>query len=453
MENLGTRLSGHGAPRPGAAIVGAGWAGLSAAVTLAGLGVPVRVFEASRQLGGRARRLPGDAGDIDNGQHILIGAYRDTLAMMRIVGVDVASALERLPLQLRYADGFHLRAPRLPYPLNLLSGLLGATGLPLAQAWSALRMMRRLAGCGFRVQPDRPVAQLLAEQGQGEAACRYLWGPLCIAALNTPPAMASAQIFARVIRDGLTGSRAASDLLIPRIDLGKLFPDPAAAYVAGHHGCVRTGHAVRSIGRDGRGLALGFAMSGGTERFDAVILACGPQHAAALLGEFPELAATRRAIDALAYQPILTCYLQYPAPVALPSPMLGFQGGIVQWVFDRGQLGGPGGLLAVVVSASGAHQGLDRDALADALEAELRAAPIAALRTLPRRVWAQLITEKRATFACTPGLIRPPMRTPVPGLLLAGDYVASDYPGTLEGSVKSGAAAGNSVAREFFQKC
>jgi squalene-associated FAD-dependent desaturase len=464
VEDLGTRLNGAtkdsraafgsravaGSRVVSAAVVGAGWAGLAAAVTLAGRGVAVTVFEASRQLGGRARRVSIDGDDLDNGQHILIGAYRDTLSMMRAVGVDTEVALARLPLELRYADGFHLRTPRLPYPFNLLTGLLTAKGLPLREAWSALGMMRRLEQSAFRIDPDRPVAQYLAEQGQGDAACRYLWAPLCISALNTPLAIASAQVFASVLRDGLTGSREASDMLIPRIDLGQLFPDPAAGYVTRHGGTVRTGSAVRVLTRDEGGLLLELA-DGATERFDEVILACGPQHASALLGAFPTLAQTRRTIDALQYQPIVTCYLQYPDSVTLPSPMLGFQGGIVQWLFDRGRLGGRKGLLAVVVSASGAHEDLHREALADALESELRAAPVAALRTLPRRSAARVITEKRATFACTPNLLRPAMETGVPGLLLAGDYVAGDYPGTLEAAVRSGVAAAHAAAARLLQ--
>src|SRR5467141_3395798 len=110
----------------------------SAAVTLAERGVSVTVFEASRSLGGRARRVSIDGGDLDNGQHILIGAYRETLRMMRRVGADPDELLIRVPLELRFADGFHLRAPRLPYPINLLVALLGAKGLDLAQSFSGL---------------------------------------------------------------------------------------------------------------------------------------------------------------------------------------------------------------------------------------------------------------------------------------------------------------------------
>jgi uncharacterized protein with NAD-binding domain and iron-sulfur cluster len=121
--------------------------------------------------------------------------------------------------------------------------------------------------------------------------------------------------------------------------------------------------------------------------------------------------------------------------------MLGFSGGVLQWVFDRGRLGGAKGLLAAVISASGAHEELPKEALVSRIEAELRAA----LGELPSPQWSQVIAERRATFSCTPALKRPEATTPLHGLFLAGDYVASDYPGTLEAAVRSGIAAAASV--------
>ena len=426
---------GHGLKR--IAVIGAGWAGLAAAATLAERGVPVTVFEASRNLGGRARRVRVDGTDLDNGQHVLIGAYRETLRLMRLVGSDPDKLLLRLPLELRYADGFRLRAPRLPYPLNLLGALLGAKGLALAQSFAALRFMASLKWRRFRIEPDRSVAQLLDEEGQSGALRTHLWEPLCVSALNTPVAAASAQIFACMVRDGLTGSRAASDLLIARTDLGRIFPDPAAEFVKARGGAIGIGTPVRRIERIHGGFRLNEAQT-----FSDVVIACGPQHVGPILVQLPEVADALAAIGAFAYEPIVTCYLQYPESVSLLSPMLGFRGGILQWVFDRGRLGGPKGLLAAVISASGPHEELPREALVSKIEAELRTG----LGALPDPLWSQVITEKRATFSCRPGLRRPEGTTPVSGLVLAGDYVASDYPGTLEAAVRSGVAAAGTIA-------
>jgi len=352
---------------------------------------------------------------------------------MRFVGADPDELLLRVPLELHYADGFHLRAPRLPYPLNLLGALFGAKGLGLAQSFAALRFIASLRLRRFRIDPDRSVAQLLDEQGQSGALRTHLWEPLCVSALNTPVAVASAQIFADVLRDGLTGSRAASDLLVARCDLGRLFPEPAADFVKARGGAIEIGTLVRRIERVSGGFRLNEALM-----FSSVVIACGPHQAGPLLVQLPELADELSRINAFSYEPIVTCYVQYPESVSLPSPMLGFSGGLVQWVFDRGKLGGPKGLLAAVISASGPHEELSKEALVLRIEAELRAA----LGELPRSRWTQVITEKRATFSCSPGLRRPEGATPVSGLLLAGDYIASDYPGTLEAAVRSGVAAG-----------
>jgi squalene-associated FAD-dependent desaturase len=425
---------------PHVAVVGAGWAGLAAAVTIAERGVPVTVFEASRNLGGRARRVSFDGVDLDNGQHVLIGAYRETLRLMRKVGADPDQLLLRLPLELRFADGFHLRAPRLPYPLNLLAALLGAKGLDLARRFSALRFMAALRARNFRIEPDRSVAQLLDDHRQAGALRTHLWGPLCVSALNTPVDRASAQVFANVLRDGLTETRDTSDLLIARTDLSRLFPEPAAEYVKARGGTIELGAPVRTIAKD-RG---GFRLDDRPGLYTTVIVACAPQHAAPLLAGFAELTAMRAMIERLDYEPIVTCYLQYPESMTLPTPMLGLSGGIVQWVFDRGRLGSSKGLLAAVISASGAHEELAKDTLVSRIETELKAA----LGALPALRWSQVITEKRATFSCTPGLARPRGATAIHGLLLAGDYVASEYPGTLEAAVRSGIDAARKLVRD-----
>jgi squalene-associated FAD-dependent desaturase len=426
----------HGLSR--VAVVGAGWAGLAAAVTLAERGVPVTVFEASRSLGGRARRVSVDGVDLDNGQHVLIGAYRETLRLMRKVGADPDKLLLRLPLELRYADGFHLRAPRLPYPLNLLSALLGARKLAFSEALAAMRFLISLRVRKFRVLPDCSVARLLDDHKQTGALRTHVWEPLCVSALNTPVASASAQVFANVLRDGLAGARTASDLLIARTDLGRLFPEPAAEYVKARGGAISLGVPVRRVARVPGGFRLNDAQT-----FSSVVITCGPHQAGQLLVQLSALDEALSAINAFAYEPIVTCYLKYPESVSLPAPMLGFSGGIAQWMFDRGWLGGPKGLLAAVISASGAHEQLTKEELAARIGIELKAA----LGELPSPQWSQVITEKRATFSCTPSLARPEMFSAIPGLALAGDYVASEYPGTLEAAVRSGVAAARAVGK------
>jgi predicted NAD/FAD-dependent oxidoreductase len=244
-------------------------------------------------------------------------------------------------------------------------------------------------------------------------------------------------VFANVLRDTLGGDRAASDLLLPKADLGALFPAPAAAFVAARGGEIRLGAAVRAIARDG----AGFRLDPDATVFDRVVLACAAQHAPALLDALPGLRGVAAAIAAIEHEPIYTCYLQYPELVSLPFPMLGFSGGLLQWAFDRGTLSGHRGLVAAVLSASGDHEAFGHEALAAAIHAELAAG----LPGLPQPRWHRVIAERRATFSCRPGLARPGNATPLPGLVLAGDYTASDYPGTLETAIRSGVAAAHLV--------
>ena len=420
------------------AIIGAGWAGLAAAASLAQARIPVPVFEAARRLGGRARSVEIDGVELDNGQHMLIGAYRETLRLMRAVGADPDQLLLRQPLTIESPGKFRLRAPRLPAPLHLAAALLTARGLAWGERIAAMRFMTAMRRNAYRIAADMPLAELLARHRQGGALARYLWEPLCVSALNTPAASASAQVFLNLFRDALDSARANSDMLIPRADLGQLFPQPAAAFVCANGGSVRLGTPVRTLDKS----VDGFLLDDRPERYSHAILAVGPHQLDALLDRFPALAPTRQSVAELAYEPIYTCYLQYPQQVSMPQPMTGFDGGSVQWIFDRGRLNGISGLLAAVISARGAHQNSSQDALASAIHRELAAF----LPGLPPPLWSRVIAEKRATFSCRPGISRPENKTAVPNLYLAGDYTASDYPATLESAVRSGVLAARLVS-------
>ena len=419
------------------AIIGAGWAGMAAAVALADAKIPVTVFEAARHLGGRARSVEIEGIQLDNGQHMLIGAYRETLRLMRVVGADPDKLLLRAPLAIEYPGKFSLRAPRLPAPLHLLAALLTAGGLTWHERLAAMRFIAAMRRGAYRIAADMPVGELLAQQRQTGALARYLWEPLCVSALNTPAATASAQAFLNVLRDGLDGAREASDFLIPRTDLGRLFPGPAAEFVRASGGAVRLGTPVRVLDRAGDG----FVLDDRPGRYTHAIVAVGPHQIDALLDRFPTLATTRQSLAAFVYEPIYTCYLQYPPDVSMPQAMTGFDGGTIQWIFDRGRLNGSAGLLAAVISARGAHQSVSQDVVASAMHRELAAY----LPGLSQPLWSRVIAEKRATFSCRPGVARPGNQTAVGNLYLAGDYTASDYPATLESAVRSGVLAAELV--------
>jgi squalene-associated FAD-dependent desaturase len=402
------------------AIVGAGYAGMAAAVTLAQRGVPVTVFESGPVPGGRARRVVSQGTELDNGQHILIGAYAELLRLMRLVGV-ASDAVLRMPLEIRYAAGFHFRSLPLPFPFGLLGGLLLAKGIPFAEKLGAIRFIAAMRKARFQLDEDTSVDLLLRKHRQAGGIGRFLWLPLCISALNTPPVDASAQAFLVVLRDTLCGSREASDLVLPRVDLSRLFPEPAARFVEENGGAVKCGVPVRDL-------------SALKEEFSKIIVAVGPHQLRTLLpGCAPDYS----------YQPIYTCYLQYPEQTALPIPMLGLADGLVQWVFDRGALTGERGRLACVISAQGEHQQLGLDELADLCHRELARV----LPGLSRPLWSRVIAEKRATIACTPGVKGLALELTMSDVYLAGDYTDAEYPPTLEAAVRSGVRAASRIGQ------
>ncbi|MBS0554789.1 MAG: FAD-dependent oxidoreductase, partial [Proteobacteria bacterium] len=232
---------------PAVAVIGGGYAGLACAVELARRGVHVTVFERSHTLGGRARVVHKDPHwRVDNGQHILLGAYAELTRLLRLTGGSPRQ-LEHLPLTLHVPGRMHLRAAALPAPFHLALGLLRAQGLSWGDRLAMLRLMRGLMRDAFRVAPGATVADLLRTTGQTANLIQLVWEPLCVAALNTPLAEACAQVFANVLRDSLASSAAASELLIPRVDLSELFPVPAARFLATRRGRLRTGNAITAI--------------------------------------------------------------------------------------------------------------------------------------------------------------------------------------------------------------
>ena len=421
------------------AIIGGGYAGMAAAVELAARDIPVTVFEAAPALGGRARRVTIHDTALDNGLHVLIGAYSETLRLIEKVAPKRDQFL-RLPLTLNIHKRFSLRAPKLPAPLHVAWALLTAEGLNSTDKRTAARFMQAMKKRSYRLDHDCTVATLLAEYSQSIDLIEYLWAPLCIAALNTPMQRASAQVFLNVLRDSLGAGRAASDLLLARMDLTTLFPKPAADYVRARGGQVEAGAAVEHVMQDGDGFSV--QVHGQSRHFDRVICSVAPHRAADLLADIPALAHARQQIEALQYEPIHSIYLQFDGQVKLPSPMIGISDSPAQWLFDREAICGQRGLIGAVISASEEQVGEAQDALAQRVVADLANN----FGPLPPLQWHRVIAEKRATFSCTPDLARPATVTACKNFVLAGDYTAGDYPATLEAAVLSGQACAAAIS-------
>lgn len=442
------------------AVIGAGWAGCAAAVTLSQQGHQVTLIEASRTLGGRARKVDIHDIALDNGQHILLGAYTACLGLLQTLKVDPKQAFLRLPLQMVYPHqtGMHFIAPSLPAPLHLFFALINAQGLERADKMALARFSTTARWMDWQLNQDCTVSELLQRYEQTDRLCRLMWNPLCIAALNTPPERASAQVFLNVLRDSLGAKRAASDMLIPRLDLSRLLPEIAAKFVTEHQGQVMSGVSIQSIelqaNRKWRLRELNQHQQISNE-FDSLIIATSAEQCKRLLASVQNANQEPDApvpFDAeFSYEPITTCYLQYPVSMRLSRPFFALadqpeQNYWGQFIFDRGQLNTQqAGLMAVVVSASGdaivqSHEQLTL-AICNQLATQLQ------IPELATPVWTQIITEKRATFACSPDLKRPPNSTTIDSLLIAGDYTACDYPATLEAAVRSGILAAQSIPK------
>lgn len=427
------------------AIIGGGCAGLTVAIQLAKQGCDVSLFEASSELGGRARSVQvknTTAHALDNGQHILIGAYSATLQLLATLGVPEKQAFLRLPFSIRMLSQGLSRltlktTPYLPSPLAMLIGLLGCQGLKFSERLAAIGMMLRVTIKSYRLAQDLPLAEFLAQQGQSENTVRLLWEPISLAALNTPLELASTQVFLNALKDTLAASfglnlKKNSDFLLAKQDLSKLIAEPASVYLKQHGVSIKLKQRITAISKSNQAYRLIGAEESSV--FSHVVLATAPHHASQLTAGLAELQAEMAVLAKFSYQPIVTVYLQYPAGTRLTQPMLGLANGLGQWVFDRGQLCQQDGLLAVVISGTGQHQGWTQDQLSLKVIEDLK-------QTFPdlgEPLWHKVIAEKRATYACTPNLARPSQRTALLNFYLAGDYTYANYPATIEGAVRSG---------------
>lgn len=393
--------------------------------------------------------LAGKSFRVDNGQHLLLGAYRDTLALMQTVGVAASSAFTQSSFAISYPDGWHLGATRLPAPWHLALGIARARTIRWSHRWALACWVQHQRRQNWTVSTDIPAADLFANHPA--EVTRRLWRPLCLAALNVSLEEASARVFLNVLRDSLGAEEFASRLLQPRTDLSALFPNAAVRWLQAKGANLRlhcTALQVQPLPNHG---ACRVILRDGTSIEGPTVLAVPPDRAAALLDDGqPTLAAAIATLRKLRFAPIGTVYLRYLPATRLAQPLYALLDDPVrhrygQWVFDRGALDpGLDGIFSVVISGTGPHLELPRRALGEHVAVQLSAD-----FGLPSPIEHFTIIEKHATLVPSPNLQRPPTALGTAGLFLAADSADSPFPSTIEGSVRAGLQAARALASEL----
>ncbi len=432
-------------------IVGGGWAGLAAAVELCKNSHKVTLFESSPQPGGRARGIEWNGMTLDNGQHLMIGAYQQMLQLLADMGADTDKLFKRLPHRMLMCDtqtgatAFDLCLPTFPAPLHLLMGVLNIPQLSIKEKILLLIRFNRLLNTPLTT--DLPVSEWLAAAKLPATYTRYLLEPVCLAALTTHPHQASARAFQSVLQQTFNAPAHFTDLLIPTTDLSQVFPALAAKYILQHGGEIYTRSKVQSL-QIGDSRLKSITINNEPQVFEQVILATPPTVTATLLQDNRQTKSISEQINQLQYEPVATLYLQFKQAVSLPYPMLGLVNGLAEWVFERA-IAGHNNVLAVVMSARGDYLQLPQAELVDRIYRELRNT----IANLPDLLDSKLIIEKRATFQCHPNVdqYRPAIDTSLSNLKLCGDYVyieENNHPGlpsTLEGALRSGVKCAQSL--------
>jgi squalene-associated FAD-dependent desaturase len=440
-------------------VIGGGFAGLSAACALSRRGAKVLVLDARPQLGGRATafrdRATGEL--VDNGQHVLFGCYRETLAFLASIGAsDRVRAQPALELVCFDRDRRRsvLRCPPLPAPLHLLAGVFRWSAIPWAERLGALRLAMPLISARRQVLRSGTVAvdpvtatvqDWLDHHGQGRTLQEWLWHPLAVAALNQQPADAAAAAFVRILAEMFAPDPGAAAVVLPIRPLHEMYAEPARALITARGGEVRTSALARLRVSDGRVAAVDVR---GELVSSRTVISAVPWFALrTLFGDHPprELESIFAAAALMAPMPIVTVNLWYDRTV-MTEAFVGLPGRTMQWVFDkRIAFGGGASHLSLVTSGATATVGYTNEALADLAAREVEASLPGARGVWPIR--ATVIREKQATFSLAPGQpARPGTRTPIAGLFLAGDWTDTGLPATIEGAVVSGNRAAAAVS-------
>lgn len=438
-------------------IIGAGWAGLSAAVTLIDSGQKVHVIEAAKAPGGRARCVSYRDYNVDNGTHIMVGAYTQTLALMKKVQGNEkwkeSRLLERQSLNLNYkqpnGNNINLPAVHLPAPFNVIFSFLFASGLGFTNKLRILYFGIKIKLNIISLKSDVQLGSFLKQQKQTPDIIRTIWEPLCIAIMNTPIEEASTEVFLRVLKDSFFKNRKASNLLFFKTNLSDAFPIAALNFIKSHGSSSSIHFNRRALSIEKNNNHYIVHTKNATFKTKHLIVATAPRATINILSDLNYDIQHNTLINNLTtfnYQPIYTVYLQYPDAVSIGCTMQGFIGTTTQWLFDKSSKEQPN-LISVIISSQGPHLEWDNALLISNVTSELAEF----YPEWPQPTDAFVIREKCATFTASVNInrIRPPNKTDIRNVWLAGDYTNTGYPATLEGAVRSGQQCAQQLLSEL----
>jgi squalene-associated FAD-dependent desaturase len=435
---------------PRVAIVGGGLAGLAAAAALADRGLAVVVLEGRRQAGGRAASFedPVSGGLVDACQHVAMGCCTNFLELCRQAGLADAIRRDRTLWFIAPDNRRAACTPArwLPAPLHMAPLLFGMKHFSLREKAALARGMLRLAAYRGPVGGQRPTALAwLKSVGQPETVIRLFWQPVLESALGESIDLVDIAAARKVAVDGFLAHPEAADLFVPTAPLGQLFGERLVAWLASRGVIVETGRPVDGLARNSAGAVEAVMVDETPLPCDAAILAV-PWRAAARLA--PDIVPP--ADDRLAGSPITAVHLWFDRDcIDLPHAVL--LGRVSHWVFRPADA--TPGYCQVVISGSRDLLGGDRNRLRETVVAELREAFPAARDAAV--VDARIVTDPTAVLSVRPGVdaVRPPARTAIPNLFLAGDWTATGWPSTMEGAVRSGRSAALAAAEHLGLPC
>ncbi len=438
-------------------IVGGGFAGLSAAVRLAQAGLTVRLLEKRPFLGGRAYsfREPRTQAIVDNGQHLLMGAYHETFDFLRSLGTLEGLHFQN-NLEIHYSRGdenfFQLSCPSLPAPLHLALGLWRCAGLTWADKWAMLRLIRFFKNFSSKKESldEISVQEVLERTHQTRNAIEVFWEPLTIATLNEPLSQASAQLFREVLQRGLLGSRADSALVVPRVGFSELYAEPARRFLEARGAELHFQTQMLSLEKLSDQWRI-HTHTGQSFQSEYLLLALTPTALDKILessdAALQSLAPHRKKFVPA---PIVSLNLWYEN-FQIPQAFVGLVDRPIHWIFNKAKILGDAqnNYLSLVVSGAYEAATLEKSALVAMAHEELQ--KIYPQLRQQKPFHSQVIKEHEATFSGRVGLntLRPSGRSPWRGLYLAGDWMNTELPATIESAVLSGHQAARFILEDM----